>query len=307
MTGKQKGYIADFTLLVVAAVWGGGFVVAKMGLDYFPPVTLMANRFILASALMGIFLFKWIGQITKEDIKAGLILGTLNFVAFTAQTLGLLYTTAGKQGVFTTAYVLFVPFLVWAIYKKSPGIRIFISVFLALIGIVVMSYQDLMNLTLNLGDMLTIFSAVIYALIIIFVDRVAKNIGAIKLNFLQCLFTAIPLLLVALIFEERPSELSLKGWSVVIYLAVFSTFICYICQFTAQKYTAPSRASLIMSAESVFAVLFGVILLGETMTMMQYVGMFILLASIVMVEISPRRKAGLDKNVNNNENGDLNE
>lgn len=283
--------------MIVAAIWGGAFVAVKEAFDHFGPFTVMALRFSIASIVMYAFMWKKIGRCSKTDIKYGFILGFISFLAFGAQTIGLVYTTVSKQGLFTALYVIIVPFLVWLLYKNPPNIKIFFSAFIALIGIGLMSLEDIGNFDLNIGDMLTIFSASMYALVIIFVDKALYKTDAIKLTFLQLPFSAVFLGVPALIFEPFPKNLTMSSWYSVIYLGVFATFICYLMQISAQKHTAPSRASLLMSLESPFAVLFAVIILGESLSRFQIIGMVLMLSALVLVELAPRRKPKLKDSV----------
>lgn len=293
VTSLNKERLSELALVFVAALWGAAFVALKEALNHFGPFTVMGLRFLFASVLMYAFMWKKIGRVNKTDIMNGLILGIISAIAFGAQNIGLLYTTVSKQGLFTGLYVIFTPFLVWFLYKNAPDIRVFVSAFIAIIGLALMSLKDFGSFDLNIGDILTIFSAVMYALIIIFVDKALYKTDPIKLTFLQMPFVALILGGLALFTEEFPRNLTLSSWYSVIYLAVFATFVCYYLQISAQKYTAPSRASLLMSLESFFAVLFAVLLLGEELSSFQVVGMVLMFFALILVELAPRRKPKL--------------
>lgn len=290
---KNQNRIWELALVVTAAIWGGAFVALKDGLNYFGPFTLMALRFFIAAVVMYAFMWKKIGRVKVLDIKYGVILGLISCAAFGAQNVGLLYTTVSKQGLFTGLYVIFTPFLVWVLYKNAPDIRIFFSAFMAIIGIGFMSLESIGSFDLNIGDMLTIFSAVMYAFMIIFVDKALYKTDAIKLTFLQLPFSALFLGVLAFFTEDFPKELPLYSWYSLIYLGIFATFICYLLQISAQKYTAPSRASLLMSLESLFAVLFAVLFLGEKLSHFQLIGIAMMFSALILVEFAPRKKPSL--------------
>lgn len=288
---KHKERLADMGLLLVAALWGIGFVATKDGLEYFPPFTLMALRFTISSILMYVVMFKWIGKIELKDLKDSIYLGLLSFGGFASQTFGLQFTTVSKQGLFTAMYVVIVPFLVWIIYKQAPKIRVFVSAFIAIIGIGLMSLESVGDFNFNIGDALTLVSAVFYAFIIIYIDKALLRVKPIKLTFLQLPFTAVLFAVVAAFTETMPKEVPWQGWQSTLYMAVLSTFICYVIQISCQKYTPPARASLLMSMESLFAVLFAVLLLGEQLSSLQIFGIAVLFSSVVLVEIKPSKKA----------------
>lgn len=279
--GKQ--YLSDVSLLFVAAVWGGGFVAVKDALNTMTPMYLLAFRFVLAALILYIFLFKWIGKITKEDLKKGGIVGLILFLAFAFQTVGLQYTTASKQGFLTATYVVMVPILYWILYKRRPGMKAFVGSILTIIGIALISLES--SLTLGMGDILTLICAVLFAGHIISIEYFAKEMNVFKLAFLQIAVAAVLCLISAVISEPIPPDITPRAWGAIVYLAIFSTFLCFTVQTIAQKHTTSSHASIIMSLESVFAVVFGVLILNEVMTSIMYVGCGLIFLAILIIEV----------------------
>lgn len=279
---RKMALLSDFALLIVAALWGGGFVVVKDALDLITPMYLMSMRFILASIVLYIFLHKKIGKISRSDLRDGSIVGCLLYLAFAAQTVGLQYTTASKQGFLTATYVVMVPIIHYFIYKKKPSKTVVISSVLAIIGIGLVSLNG--ELTINIGDMLTLLCAVFFAGHIISIEYFAKNMNVFKLSFLQIAIAAILFTLTALATETMPEEVASRSWLLLAYMAVFSTFLCFTIQTIAQKFTSSSHASLILSLESVFAAIFGVLLLKEKMTSMMLIGSIIIFMAILLIE-----------------------
>ncbi|MBM7561256.1 DMT family transporter [Fusibacter tunisiensis] len=285
---KQKKYLSDLSLLFVAFVWGGGFVAVKDALNTVTPMVLMALRFVLATLVLYLFLFKWIGKISKSDLKHGSVVGLLLFLAFTAQTLGLQYTTASKQGFLTATYVVMVPFLFWAFYRKRPKLKVFAASFITLVGIGLIGLDGVTSL--NIGDYLTLICALFFAAHIIAVEYFAKDMNVFKLAFLQIAVAAVLFVITALIVEPIPSQLPGRAWVAIVYLAVFSTFLCFTVQTVAQKYTASSHVSILLSLESVFAALLGVLLLNEVMTPIMIIGCGLIFAAILIIELNVSKK-----------------
>lgn len=283
MTSKKKKYLADLSLLFVAFVWGGGFVAVKDALNTVTPMLLMSLRFIIASIIMYVFFKKKIGKLSIEDYKKGSVVGFILFLAFAAQTYGLQYTTASKQGFLTAVYVIIVPFLYWVIYKKRPEMKVFVGSFLTILGIGLISLQSVA--AFNIGDSLTLLCALFFALHIISIEYFTKNMNVFKLAFIQLFVATILFTLAAVLTEPYTINLSTRAWSAIIYLAFFSTFACFTTQTIAQKYTTSSHASIIMSLESVFAAILGVLLLNEVMTPLMLLGCFLIFLAILMVEI----------------------
>lgn len=279
---KRLSIVSDIALILVAAVWGGGFVVVKDALDSFTPLALMSIRFIMASVFVFVFLHKKIGKISKEDIRKGTIVGTFLFLAFAFQTFGLKYTTASKQGFLTATYVVMVPIVYIFLYRKIPSLLVVFSSILAIIGIGLVSLSD--SLILNKGDLLTLVCALFFALHIISIEYFARDMDVFKLAFLQIFSAAIMFTISALIFEDIPTNITPRSWMLLGYMSMFATFGCFTVQTIAQKYTSSSHASIILSLESVFAAILGVLILKEAMTSRIAIGCVIIFIAILMIE-----------------------
>lgn len=280
---KKQRYLADVSLLFVAFVWGGGFVAVKDALNTVTPMLLMSLRFIIASVIMYVFLHKKIGRLNQSDFKKGSIVGFILFLAFAAQTYGLQYTTASKQGFLTAVYVVIVPFLYWVLYKQRPKFKAFIGSFLTICGIALISLQGVV--AFNVGDSLTLLCALFFAMHILSIEYFAKDMNVFKLAFIQLITAAVFFILATVITEPVQLQLSQRAWTSIIYLAFFSTFACFTTQTIAQKYTTSSHASIIMSLESVFAAILGVLLLDEIMTPLMIVGCLLIFVAILVVEL----------------------
>lgn len=294
-SNKKTALLSDLALLFVAALWGGGFVVVKDALDLLTPMYLMSIRFILASVVLYVFLQRKIGKISLSEVKNGSVVGTLLFLAFAAQTVGLQYTTASKQGFLTATYVVMVPIIHFFIYKKVPSKTVIMSSVLAIVGIGLVSLNS--SLTINAGDVLTLICAFFFAGHIISIEYFAKNMDVFKLAFLQIAVAALLFTITAFIFEPMPSEITSRSWLLLGYMAVFATFLCFTVQTVAQKYTSSSHASIILSLESVFAAVFGVVILNEKMTLSMIVGSCIIFAAILLIEADFSFLISKDKSV----------
>lgn len=292
LSSRQKKYLSDFSLLFVAFAWGGGFVAVKDALNTITPMYLMAFRFVLATIVVYLALFKWIGKISKKEYFQGSIVGVILFLAFAAQTVGLQYTTASKQGFLTATYVVMVPFMYLALYKKMPKLKVFLGSFITLIGIGLIGLNE--SLILNKGDLLTLVCAFFFAAHIIAIEYYAKDMHVFKIAFLQIATAAVLFVISALIFEPMPSAVTPRAMGAIAYMAFISTFACFTVQTVAQKYTSSSHVSIIMSLESVFAALLGVWLLGEEMTRIMILGCALIFLAILMIEVNFQRPKSIE-------------
>lgn len=290
LTTRQKTILSDMSLLLVAALWGGGFVAIKDTLNTMTPMVMMAIRFSLAALIVFVVLHKWIGKLTFSEIKKGSVVGVILFMAFAVQTYGLQFTTASKQGFLTAVYVVLVPLLYWMIYRKRPELKVFAGSGLTIVGIGLISLQG--GLSIGLGDALTLVSALLYAAHIISIEYYAKGMSSFKLAFIQIATAAVCFIITALLAEPLPTSVSIRAWGSIVYMAFFATFLCFTIQTVAQKYTTSSHAAIILSLESVFAALFGILLLKEAMSPLMLVGCVLIFVAILIVEVDLKGSQG---------------
>lgn len=281
---SKRTLLAEIALLFTTLIWGGGFVAVRDALNSITPLYMVAVRFLLASILMGLIFFKTIRKITKKDILNGSIVGTFLFAGFATQTIGLQYTTVGKQAFLTATYVVIIPFLVWFVEKKRPDIYSILSTVLALLGIGFLNITDGFKLSLNFGEWLTLICAVFFAAHIVAISHYARKTNPIILSVTQMLFTGILSLISALIFEPKFNGISKNGYISIFYLVVFSTMIAFLIQNVAQKYAHPSHVGVILCLESVFGAILSVIILHEVFTSHMILGCMIIFTAIVISE-----------------------
>ncbi|MBU5294370.1 DMT family transporter [Anaerosalibacter bizertensis] len=279
---KKKSLYADLSLLLVAIIWGSGFIVIKNALDFIHPIYILVLRFSLSAVLMALVFWKRFKNTTKEDIKAGSIIGVFLFLAFLTQTIGLKYTTVSKQAFITASYVVMVPFLYWALTNKKPDIYGFIAAILCFIGVGLLSLEE--SLSISLGDGLTMICAVFFACHIIAIEYFTKEHDPIILTIIQFAAAAVFSLIVALVFKVDMGSMNNEIIFSMLYLAVVSTLIAFGIQNVAQKYTSSTHTAIILSMESVFGSLFSVLLLGEEFTLKLFFGCLIVLIAIITAE-----------------------
>jgi drug/metabolite transporter (DMT)-like permease len=279
---KKKSLYADMALVLVAIIWGSGFVVTKNGLDDMTPLFMNAMRFIVASILMSVVFFKKLKTVNKSDIIAGAIIGSFLFSAFAAQTVGLQFTTASKQAFLTATNVVMVPFLFWFISKRKPHNLEILATFITLVGIGFLTLEG--GVALNSGDLLTLLCALLFAAHITSIGHFAKKHDPIVLTILQFIFAAIFSIILAIPLEPINVDISGQGWFTVLYLGGVSTLIAFLIQNIAQKYTTSTHTAIILSLEAVFGTLFSILLLGELFTIKMVIGSAVIFVGIITAE-----------------------
>lgn len=279
---KKKSLYADLSLLLVAIIWGSGFVVTKNALDHVTSYQLLAFRFTIATIVLALVFFKKIKKATLKDVKAGMLVGLFLFGGFATQTVGLNYTSVGKQAFITATNVVMVPFIYWAISKKKPDNYDIFGAILCFVGIGVLSLDG--NLSINYGDFLTLICSVFFALHISSVGYFAKDADPFVLTVVQFATAALLSIISVFIFESGSVEIHQEAIIPILYLGLFSTLLAFLIQNVAQKYTTSTHAAIILSLEAVFGSLLALIFLKEPFTFRFLIGCFAILISVITSE-----------------------
>ena len=218
--------------------------------------------------------------------KSGLICGLALFAASSLQQIGLVYTDASKAGFLTAMYIVFVPFLGLFIGQK-PGRNAMLSLIPAVVGLYLLSCTSVSGI--NKGDVLLLLCAVSFSVQILLIDRHCAGLDGVKLNCVQALVVTVLSIPCALLTESINGALILSCWLPLGYAGVLSMGVAYSLQIVGQKRVAPAAAALLMSLESVFAALFGWLLLHETMTRTEMLGCALVFSAVVISQLPEKR------------------
>lgn len=283
-----KRYIAESGLLLIGILWGMGFVTVKIGLNAgMNTFYLMWLRFLGSFVLLSILFRKKIKKVSKDDLKAGLILGIIQYFGYVFQTYGAAHTTVGKNAFFTAINVIIVPYIFWILNKKRPDIFSFSASIICLIGVGIMSLDGNLSFThLNKGDVMTIISAFFFALQVAYTGYFGRKVHPMNLVLLQMLIGGLLFAGTQFATSGLREVIPLHGETLmaIIYAVVFSTAIPMLLQIYCQRLTTATRASILMSTESMFAPIFAFFVLGEIMTLRVALGAVFILFSVVVSE-----------------------
>lgn len=287
MSKKLSAFLASAGLIFVTIIWGFAFVVVKDSLDSIGPVWMVAFRFTIAAVGLFFFIIKKFKNKTLRDWKNGVVTGFFLYAAYLTQTIGCKYTTAGKNAFLTTVYVMLVPILSWPLYKKRPAWYVFVAAGMSLTGIGLLSLGN-GDVGINVGDLLTLVCGLFYALHILWTEKCGKeNTDVIFLTFQQFLFAALFAWISAPFIDGSfPVEgiMNTKVIGAMLYLGVLSSLLAFILQNVSLKYLPGSLASLFMSFESVFGILFSVIFLKEILSVRMWTGCVLIFLAVVLAE-----------------------
>ena len=282
----MKQYIGDGLLLITAIVWGSGFVVTAIALEYLTAYQVMAGRFMFAAIILSIVFRKKFKTFTKAVVWKGAVLGTILYIGFAFQTVGLEYTTPSKNAFLTAVNIVIVPLIAYFVYKRRVDCFETVGAILAIVGIGFLTLEGSMA-TINIGDILTLICAVAFAFDIFYTNHFVKTENAISLTIVQFITAAILGVSAVLIQGDMPTSIENEAVLAIIYLAVFSTTIAYVCQNVGFKYTTATKGAIILSLEALFGMIFSVLFLHEAMTARLIIGAAVIMAAILLTELKP--------------------
>lgn len=281
MTAKTR---AEIVLLATTVIWGGTFAVNKLALAEVSPLLFITVRFGIASAFFLLFFSGRIFPLSIGALRDGTILGLFLFLGFATQTIGLLYTTASKSAFITGMMVIFVPIIQVLVERRAPKIGNIVGIIVVVAGLWLLTAPE--GSSFNVGDALNLVCALFFGIYIVHLDIVSQRVTTLRLTFLQ---TAVMTLLAgasAAAFETPAFSFSRTVLLSFAYLTGFATILTLLVQTRFQKDTTPTRAVVIFSIEPVIASAIAALLLGETLGPQGVAGGGLILAGVLLSELS---------------------
>lgn len=287
----SKRMIGSGMLLGAAMIWGAAFVAQTVGMDYVGPFTFQATRSLLACLvllpLMKLLDKKGFGRkpAAHDEKKllyiSGLICGILIFAACSLQQVGLLYTEAGKAGFLTSLYIILVP-MMGLFFRKKVTPWIWAAVVLALAGLHLLCAADM---SIGKGELYVLLCAVAFAAHILVIDHVSSRVDGVRLSCIQFFVCGVLSLIVMFLTEAPSADSVMQCWLPIAYAGILSAGVGYTLQILGQAQTEPTVASLLMSLESVFSVLFGWLILHQSLTLSELLGCGLVFAGVILAQL----------------------
>lgn len=291
-------------LVLTALIWGVAFVAQSQGSEVMGAYSFNCVRFLLGAAvlILVIMLLDRMGLSGKKPVdskdrkllwKGGVLCGIFLAIASNLQQLGITFgTSAGKAGFLTACYIIIVPIL-GIFLKKKCKLNVWVGVALSAAGLYLLCIKD--TFTLGLPDILLLLCALMFAIQILLVDKYASMLDTVRLSFVEFLvcglLSSIPMFFVDMNGTFADNQMwamqftSAKSWIAILYAGIFSCGIAYTLQVVGQTKVSPTIASLIFSLESVFSVLAGWVILGETLTVRELTGCILIFAAIIIAQL----------------------
>ena len=298
---KQGSLRSSAYAVLTAFIWGTAFVAQSVGAEHVPPLAFNAARSVIAFVFLLVLCAvmrsgrRRKGQAasvtrSRKDLLlggfwCGLTLGLASFL----QQKGLDTTSPGKAGFITALYVVLVP-VFGLFFKRKVNLPTWIAVMLSVVALYLLCIKG--SFTLAPGDLLILVCAVCFAVHILVIDHFTATVDGVKLSCLQFLFAGTWSTILALFFDTISLQVLLDCIWPLLYVGVFSCGVGYTLQILAQKDSNPTVVTILLSLESVFAVIAGAIILHQQMSLREYIGCALMFIAVVLAQVQfPAKKA----------------
>lgn len=277
---------ASLALLAVTVAWGATFVVVQNAVAVMPVNDFLFWRFGLAAVLLAAVNPPALRRLSRRDVRNGLLLSLILAASYILQTVGLQYTSASVSGFITGMFLVFVPLITAALFRRVVPASAWIAVALATVGLAVLSLR---GFAMGYGELLTLICAFGFALHLVLLGEWSRPATAYGLTVLQLAGAAAVTGAGGLLDGQLEPPRSVEMWAVVAFMAVVATMAAYLIQTWAIPVVGPVRGAVILTGEPVFAGIFGVLLAGDAVTVRTVVGGACILGAMLLVELAPRR------------------
>lgn len=278
---------AALALIMVTVIWGSGFIATEYAIaSQMDASLIMALRFLIGAAVIGIVCRRKIAQCGKKCIFSGCVAGVILFGAFYTQTLGQSATTVSNAAFITATNVVMIPLIEWVLYHKRPGAKVLLMCLVTMGGILLLTVDFTGGLAFGAGDLLVLLCAFLFAMQIVYVGHACNGYDPLAITFWQLLSAgAAGLVLFFILRPEVTMQQIQHGILPVIYLAVFSTCVCYALQTWAQQHVPPAQAGVILSMEGLFGTVFSLLLGLETLRGSMVAGGLLIMVAVVVMNV----------------------
>jgi len=281
VTSKTR---AELALLATTFIWGSTFPIVKIGMNFISPILLVAIRFLMATVVLLVLFRRRIFPIPRAAVLKGAILSLFLFLGFVAQNIGMTITTASKSAFITGMMVIFVPLLQYIVERRPPKLGNVVGVGVVAAGLWFLTSPA--GAAMNAGDALTLVCSVLFAVYIVYLDVISREMTPLQLVFLQMAWTTGFASVATLGFETPVFRWSTEGVAALVYLTLFATLLSTFVQTRFQKETTPTRAVVIFSIEPVIASVLAALMLGESLGSLGILGGGLILGGVLVSELS---------------------
>ena len=277
----KKTMIAKIALFLTAMLWGSTFTIGKLASEVFSASFIIALRFLIAGIALLIAAYPQRKQLDRKYLIDGFWMGFTIFCSYFLQVSGLtLDTSPGKSAFLSTTYSVMVPFIYWFVTKDRPKAHHIICVFLCLFGVGILSLSG--GWGMSPGDIMTVLSGLPYAINIVISAIVCRNRNVLLLTTIELWVVTIFAWIFVFAGNTFPAEFPPDAVGGIVYMGLLATALCLYLQSYGLKYAEPAIGGMLLSLESVFGVVFSVIIYHETVTFRMLAGFAVIFIAILL-------------------------
>ncbi len=288
-------YKARFILLLTAVIWGLAFVAQRAGMESIGPFAFNGIRFALGTLSLVPLLFLKRNsakqKVEKRDkaflLKGGILCGLFLFAGSSFQQIGIVYTTAGNAGFITSLYVILVP-VFGLFWQHKVNKQTWLGIIIALSGLYFLSARQ--DLTFAMGDALVLISAFFFAGHVLMIAKYAPKTNIIRLSIIQFGLASLLSLIISVFIETTTLQNIRMAAIPILYGGIMSVGVAYTLQVYGQKKTHPAHAAIILSMESLFAAIGGILILHEPLTFPIALGGILMLSGVILSQLRFKKK-----------------
>ena len=285
----KQSTLAKLALLLTAMLWGTTFTIGKLAADVFSPSFIIAFRFLVASVALLPAAYPFRKQLDRKYWLDGFWMGLTLFLSYVLQVGGLaLDTSPGKSAFLCTTYSVLVPFLHWFVTKERPKAHHILCVFLCLSGVGILSLSG--GWGMSAGDILTVLSGIPCAINMVITGIVSRNRNVLLLTTIELWVVTVFAGFFVLFGKSFPAEFPASAVGGIVYLGLIATALCLFLQSYGLKYAEPAIGGMLISLESVFGVLFSVLLYHEKITLRMLTGFAVIFLAILLSQWDGKKK-----------------
>ncbi|NOH02907.1 MAG: DMT family transporter [Chloroflexi bacterium] len=287
---------ADLTLFLISIIWGSAFVAQRVAGQAGGVYIFNGVRYLLAALVVLPFAFR-VGRINisaypRDQFKWMGIAGVFLFLASALQQAGMVYTTAGNAGFITSLYVVLIPMILFLFWREKPHWLFVAAILLAMIGAFLLSTNG--KFEIHFGDLLELIGALFWAFHVVVLGKYASKYESMSFSVGQLAVCGLLNLGVGVVVEPMP-VFDVNLLFAIAYTAFLSLGLCYTLQIWARRHTPPADAALILSLESVFAVISGWLLLDERLAPLQIAGAVLIFAAVILSQFKEWTSGTIDR------------
>ncbi|MFJ7592952.1 DMT family transporter [Streptomyces sp. NPDC097617] len=284
LEAPRRAWLADLPVLAVAVVWGGSYLAAKGITTTHTVVAVLVLRFALVLPVLVVAGWARLRALSPAQLRGAGLLGLVLGGIFLLETYGVVHTSATNAGLIISLTMIFTPLAEAAVRKQAPSAGFLGAAAVSVAGVVLLT-QGAGFTAPGLGDLLILGAALARTLHVLLMARIkaVQDADSLSLTTVQlgAAVLVFGLLAAAPGTGDSPwaaaADFGPAEWAGLAFLSVFCTLFAFFVQMWAVRRTSPSRVSLLLGTEPLWAAVAGIAIGGEELGLLGYAGALLVL------------------------------